>query len=104
MSVEISKFSRLQFAELISSDGVEYFDMLEAPEIEAQADDVQHFVLQTDRIDLLANHYYGTPVLWWVIAVANDLELVPSEFREGQTLRIPSPRYVLQELFKRAKR
>jgi len=61
-------------------------------------------VVQTnDRIDTIANTYYGDPVLWWVIAVANDMEIVPTQLQVGATIRIPSPVYVSQLLFQAAK-
>ena len=28
---------------------------------------------EQDRMDLLANDFYGDPSLWWVIAMANDI-------------------------------
>ena len=83
-------------------DGVEFWDTAEIPSIPSQTDDLTHVVLGNDRIDLLANRFYGDPVLWWVIAAANNLEILPTDLNEGDTLRIPSPRYVLQELFRKA--
>jgi len=38
----------------------------------------------------------------WVIAVANDMEILPTDLNAGDTIRVPSPRYVLTQLFKRA--
>jgi nucleoid-associated protein YgaU len=99
MSVDIPLRSRLQFADLLSYSGVEFWETVDLPNVEIQSDDVFHIVCSTDRIDSIAYKYYGDPVLWWVVAVANDLELVPTDLYEGQTLRIPAPRYVLQELF-----
>lgn len=101
MAVTVSKHSRLNFAELLAKDGFEFWDLPELPDIPAQPDDLVYTVLGTDRIDRLAGRYYGDPVLWWVIALANNLDDVPTALCEGQQLRIPAPRYVLQELFKR---
>ena len=101
MSVDIPLRSRLQFADLVSYDGVEFWDLLDLSDVPIQSDDIFHTVIQLDRIDSIATKYYGDPVLWWVIAAANDLELVPTSIYEGQTLRIPAPRYILQELFQR---
>ena len=99
MSVKVNKHSRLRFSELLSSEGVEFWDTLVLPTIVSQTDDMVYEVTSSDRIDTIANKFYGDPVLWWVVAAANDMELVPTALYEGQKLRIPAPRYVLQELF-----
>jgi len=44
----------------------------------------------TDRLDLLANKYYGDRSLWWVIAVANNINDASFYVKEGLQLRIPS--------------
>ena len=81
-------------------DDVEFFDLTDYPEIPLQHDDIQYAVTGVDRIDTLAAKFYGDEVLWWVIALANDMELLPRDLNVTDVLRIPSPRYVLQELFK----
>jgi len=103
VSVSVTANSRLRFAALVSSDGIEFWDLLDLPEIVVQAGDLQYTVVESDRIDLIAQKFYGDPVLWWVIAAANGMELVPNELHSGQTLRIPSPSYVVQQLFKKSK-
>lgn len=102
MTVRLSANSALRFADLLSVDGIEFWDILDLPTIPTQRDDVLHRVIQPDRIDLLANTYYGTPTLWWVIASANNIEIIPTALNIGDTLRIPSPRYVRENLFQRA--
>lgn len=99
MAVDIRRRSRLRFAQLTTIDGYEFWDLVEYPTIVVQDDDSVHLVLGTDRLDLLAYKYYGDPVLWWVIAVANDMELVPTALTEGSIIRIPSARYINQILF-----
>ena len=51
---------------------------------------VSHMVTATDRLDLLANQYYGDPTQWWVIANANP-ELNPdwTNIEPGTVIRIP---------------
>jgi len=102
MSVSIPSRSRLNFAELIQADGVEFWEVLDLPEIVVQPDDIQYTALGSDRIDRIAYKHYGDPVLWWVIAAANGMELLPDALCTGQVLRIPAPRYVLQQLFQKA--
>ena len=41
-----------------------------------------------DRLDLLANQYYGNPRLWWYIAKANGLTFLT--IPAGTSLRIPA--------------
>jgi hypothetical protein len=82
---------------------VEFWDLLELPEIPVQPDDLSHQITQADRIDLLAYDHYQDPSLAWVIAVANGMEELPTDFNVGDEIRIPSPRFVKQELFKKAK-
>lgn len=103
MAVPVRRFSRLRFGELITVDGVEFWDVLDLPSIPEQPDDLQYQVMKSDRIDLLANRFYQDSRLWWVIAVANGMEILPSDMNEGDQIRIPSPRYVKQELYKRAR-
>jgi hypothetical protein len=99
MANTISANSRLRFQEFVTVDGFEFWDLDDLPTIRPQTDDILYRVRQTDRIDLLANQHYGNPVLWWVIAVANDMEILPTALNIGETIRIPSPRYVTQNLF-----
>ena len=94
MTVKITPRSRLLYSALVTVDGVEFFDLPEFPDLLVQADDLSYVVKAGDRIDLLAQQFYGDPVLWWVIALANDMELLPTDMQDGVTLRIPSPRYV----------
>jgi hypothetical protein len=102
MSVSVPQYSRLRFGELVKADGVEFWDVLDLPTIPEQRDDFIYTVKGPDRIDTLANQFYNDSRLWWVIAVANDMEDVMAAFNVGVQLRIPSPRYVTQLLFKSA--
>jgi nucleoid-associated protein YgaU len=103
MSVKIGKNSRLRFADLATVDGVEFWDLPEYPAIESRNDDIQYQVSDGDRIDSLATKFYGDPTLWWVIAVANDLDLIPSNLVPAATITIPSPTWVSAQLFATAK-
>lgn len=103
MSVNLNAFSRLRFGELLMLDGIECWDILDLPDIPLNDDDETHTVVTGDRLDKIAYDRYGNPVGWWVIAKANNLELVPTAVYPGQKLRIPSPTYVTQVLFTKAK-
>lgn len=98
MAVKIRNMSRLIHSDLREDAGVEFWELPEYPEIVARQDDIFHVVDQSDRLDLMAAKYYQDPLLWWVIAMANGIKLVPTDLEVGMKLRIPAPRYVLSEL------
>lgn len=52
---------------------------------------VTHMLTDTDRLDKLANSYYGDPTQWWRIANANP-ELDPdwTVLPAGTTIRVPA--------------
>ena len=43
-----------------------------------------------DRLDTLANHFYGHASLWWIIATANNIHDAKFSFPDGIVLRIPT--------------
>jgi hypothetical protein len=49
-----------------------------------------HQLTSADRIDLLAQQYYGDARLWWEIADANPEVLSWEVLTPGQIIRIPS--------------
>ncbi len=103
MSAEVPPRSRLRFTELLTIGGVEFWDMVDFPVVPQQIDDIIYQVKSVDRMDTLAFTYYGNPIYWWVIAVANGMELIEVELCLGMMLRIPSPRYVREILFSKTK-
>lgn len=104
MAVAIRDTSRLKFARLITLDDVEHWELPEYPEIPEAADDLRYEVQSNDRIDLLANRFYGSADLWWIIAIANGLELLPSDLKVRSTLRVPSGRRVFTQILRSANR
>lgn len=72
-------------------EGDEYIESYEGISIPERSDDRYHQVEpgEVNRLDLISYKYYGTPLLYWVIAEASGLDdpqIVPA----GATLRIPS--------------
>ena len=59
------------------------------PDVEKTDTDIYIMSTSTDRLDLLANKYYGTPRLWWVIAQANEIGNGNMLIEPGTKLRIP---------------
>lgn len=99
MPITVSKKSRLRFKEFVNVDGFEFWDLDLLPTIPDSAGDFYYTVTAEDRIDLIAARFYGDPNLWWVIAVANDLDILPTNLLVASTIRIPSPAYVTDTLF-----
>jgi phage tail protein X len=93
--------SRLRFTDLLEYDGFIFWGMLEYPDIPIQPDDILYTVIEGDRLDLLAYREYGDPILKHVIAAVNDIDIEPTDLNAGTDIRIPSPRWVLNEMNKR---
>ncbi len=60
------------------------------PKIKPSDNDLYIISEATDRLDLLAHKYYGDKTLWWIIAVANNINDAAFYVKEGLQLRIPS--------------
>ena len=50
-------------------------------------DDIYVISTEGDRLDLLANQFYGDASLWWYIAQANNINTI--NLSAGTSLRIP---------------
>ena len=59
------------------------------PTLEPSNNDYYIITREEDRMDLIANDFYGDPTLWWVIAMANDLPGDSMYAPPGTQLRIP---------------
>ena len=92
--------SRLRLSPFLTIDDTEFWGMIELPDIPDKIDDQKHRVIGHDRLDTLANDYYGDPVLKFIIAQANNIEIEPTDLRVGEEIRIPSPRFVREQYFK----
>lgn len=101
MPVRIRNTSRLRFARLLTLDGVEHWELPEYPKVEPAADDLRYTVDRNDRIDRLADSFYGSPDLWWILALANGMELLPVDLNQGAIITVPSQRRVFSEILRR---
>jgi hypothetical protein len=104
MAIDVKTVSRLRFTRLLVVDDVEFWDTLVLPDAIARPDDIQYTVTQRDRIDLLATRFYQDPGLWWVLAWANNLEVLPTDMKENMQLRIPSKEFVFNDLIRKVAR
>lgn len=68
-----------------------YQETYDKVEIPVSVNDIFHEVQSREehRLDLVSHQYYGTPLLWWVIAEASGI-YNPLDIPVGTTLRVPS--------------
>jgi hypothetical protein len=73
-----------------TTDGKRYLESLIIPVVPVTAADTYIVITSTERLDKLAQSFYGDSSMWWVIATANGIGkgsiVVPPETR----LRIPN--------------
>lgn len=103
--VAIKKQSYLGFSDLLQIEDAVYFDAPLFPDL--LPDDTDQIV-EVDarlvgRLDLIAYEQLGDAELWWIIALMNDLDDLPTDVRIGRKLRIPSKTRVSDYLTKAKK-
>ena len=88
---EYKKPSRYQTLRVIREDTQRYLETYNQKVIPESPRDVYHVVKQSEvgRLDIISNQYYGSPIYWWAIALANDF-IDPFIVNEGDLIRIPS--------------
>ena len=77
---------------LRSRDNKRYLKHIEYPEIPLAVTDIYITTSFGDRLDTLANDYFGDSTLWWMIACANPGVVRRDSFftTPGTQIRIPS--------------
>jgi hypothetical protein len=81
----------------------EWFGFPDYPDF-PPADDDDFVEMRFDtKVDTLAYDTYGDAALLWVILMANDIDLWPSDVPIGATLRLPSKTRV-DSILKKARR
>lgn len=83
-----SRYSNLTITS--GSIGRRYFVNAVYPTIPASEQDNYIIVSSTDRLDLIANDFYGDSSLWWIIATANDLDGSSLFPPAGMQIRVPA--------------
>ena len=84
---------RLQNIRIIrNKDNKRYYNRIKYPEIPLNINDLYIKTTIGDRLDLLANRFYGDTQLWWVIATANMSKVRRDNFalKPNIEIRIPS--------------
>jgi len=67
-----------------------YLGSIIYPKIKPNDNDMYVISQQSDRLDILASKYYNDQSLWWIIAVANNLNDASLSIEPGIQMRIPS--------------
>lgn len=81
---------RYDFTELKKRfDGKRSYKTILYPKIPLRSDDIYVYAKEGDRLDLLADRYYGDTSAWWVIARANNIGKGSMYVEGGTQLRIP---------------
>ena len=91
---------------LCASSAALFLILADCPHLRAESETAKpsegkYIVQKDDTLAKIAYKFYGDPVLWWVLAVANQLEILPTDLKFGSTLRVPSKTYVYGELLGR---
>ena len=72
-----------------ASNGETIYLPTKYPTLEPSNEDYYIIAREEDRMDLIANDFYGDPTYWWVVAMANDLPGDSMFAPPGFQLRIP---------------
>lgn len=73
------------------NNGAKFYSTTFYPHIPLSENDIYVLTGDGDRLDLLANQFYGDSNLWWIISSANrDLPQNSFHLPPGTQLRIPS--------------
>ena len=77
--------------ERIREDNKRYYKNIEYPNIPVSSNDIYILSKSTDRLDLLANDYYGDSNAWWIISKANPDKIKRDSLflNPGLQIRIP---------------
>lgn len=89
--------SRLRQCVFVQVAGVDYWEFRVPVVIPESADDLL-VNWAGERLDQLAARFYGSPLYRWVIASANNLQFAEADLYPGARLRIPSERFVREDL------
>ena len=72
----------------IDKSGIRVYSTTYYPEIRISDGDSFMYPIEGERLDNLANKYYGDTTLWWIIAKANGLKCKPA-LSSDEIIRIP---------------
>jgi hypothetical protein len=86
----ISRNSRYAYSTIVKEGEIYYIVGFDPITFRDYPDNIEHVWVQSDRLDLLAQKYYGDFRLWWIIAEFNDIIDFFQDIEVGTKLIIPS--------------
>jgi nucleoid-associated protein YgaU len=78
-------------------DATKHFQTAVISDYEYSESDYYIISREGDRLDTLAQQFYGDTTLWWVIANANNIGKGSFDVPAGMQIRIPFPIYLVNE-------
>lgn len=81
---------------IVNYDGVNLYSFPWTASIDSGEGDKYIYYTINNRLDQLANEYYGDPKLWWIIAQVNDINDPLIDLEIGMMLRIPPLTSIIQ--------
>ena len=87
----MSRYSRVKIIQNSNdNNGAKFYTTTFYPKIPLSENDIYVLTNDSDRLDLLAQQFYGDPNLWWIISSANgNLSQNSLNIPLGTQLRIP---------------
>lgn len=85
---------------LKNSLGKRYYKTTLYPKIEPSETDYYIETVMGDRLDLLANEFYGDVSLYWIISISNNIPHDSLYLPPGTQLRIPTDINKIKQKFK----
>lgn len=88
-TTNLSRYKRMW--RIRDDEGDLYQETYDEPELTNRSDDQLHQVQpgEENRLDIVSNIYYSSPLYWWIIAQASEI-FDPTVVPVGTILRIPS--------------
>lgn len=84
------RYSNIPIIKSDDNEGTRVYSTTRYPKIPLSQNDIYVLTNAGDRLDILADQFYGDPNLWWVISVANgELPQNSLNIPVGSQLRIP---------------
>jgi len=71
-------------------NGIRHYTPSVVPNVPIKDTDIFVYPLYGDRLETLANRYYGDSTLWWIIAKANEIGKGKIGVDPEKKLRIPT--------------
>jgi len=97
VKIEAGRSSPMKYMEQeeteIGNTGVKvtFLGSFDPPDLPDSDGDIDYTIEDGDRLDKLAQRHYDDQLLWWVIAVKNNIDLADAELNPGSKIVIPDP-------------